>query len=116
MSEARRYPRVARINEVLREVIADTLERLSDADDRLDLVTVTGIKCDPDLRYAKVYYSSLRSAEAGEALQEHRPEFQKVIGRQVRLKRTPHLSFVPDPALASGHRVEEIIQGLRDDD
>lgn len=116
MSEARRYPRVARVNEVLREVIAETLERLSDSDERLDLVTVTGIKCDPDLRHAIVFYSSLSSAEVDQALDEHRAEFQKVIGREVRLKRTPHLKFVPDPVLATAHRIEEIIQGIREDD
>ena len=53
----RRYPRMARVNEVVREVIADELERLSDP--RLGLVTVTGVEVSADLRHATVYYSAL---------------------------------------------------------
>ena len=53
----RRYPRMARVNEVVREVIADELERLSDP--RLGLVTVTGVDVSADLRHATVYYSAL---------------------------------------------------------
>ena len=55
----RRYPRMARVNEVVREVIADELERLSDP--RLGLVTVTGVEVSADLRHATVYYSALDS-------------------------------------------------------
>ena len=55
----RRYPRMARVNEVVREVIADELERLSDP--RLGLVTVTGVDVSADLRHATVYYSALDS-------------------------------------------------------
>jgi len=55
----RRYPRMVRVNEVVREVVADELERLSDP--RLGLVTVTGVDVSADLRHATVYYSALDS-------------------------------------------------------
>ena len=38
-----RYPRVYRVNQVLREVLAEELEKLADADERLGLATVTGV-------------------------------------------------------------------------
>ena len=53
----RSFPRTARINEALREVIAEELELIGD--ERLDLFTVTGITTDPDLRQANVWYSTL---------------------------------------------------------
>ena len=43
----RKYPRTLRVNEVVREMIADELERL--ADPRLELVTITGVDVSPDL-------------------------------------------------------------------
>jgi ribosome-binding factor A len=107
----RRYPRTARVNQVLREVIADALERVSDEDERLLLVTVTAIDVDPDFRRAKVFYAS-RQDGVGEALDEQRVRLQAAIGRQVRLKRTPQLSFEPDPAVSSGERVESILRQL----
>lgn len=107
------YPRTARVNEVLRQVVAESLERLSDVDDRLRMVTVTSVDTSPDLRHATVYLSSL-SDEAAEALAERRVGLQHEIGRQVRLKRTPLLAFAPDPAVAHGLRVDEILRRIVD--
>jgi ribosome-binding factor A len=59
IGNSRRYPRTARINEVLREVIAEELERLADEDPRLDLLTVTHVEAEPDLRHATVLLASL---------------------------------------------------------
>lgn len=108
---ARRYPRAARVNEVLREVVADELERLVDTDERLALLTVTAVDVDPDLRHATVLFASLDEA-AVEALAASRVRLQAAVGRQVRLKRTPQLAFAADPAVASGRRIEDILQGL----
>ena len=111
------YPRTARVNQVLHEVVAEEVERLGDGDPRLHLVTVTGVTCDPDLRHATVWLSSLSDA-AKAALGEDRVRLQAAIGRQVRMKRTPLLTFAPDPAVAQGTRVEDILQSLptREDD
>jgi ribosome-binding factor A len=106
------FPRTARVNEVLREVVADALERMADTDDRLRLLTVTSVDITPDLSRATVYLSSLPPS-AAEALSEQRTELQRAIGRQVRMKRTPLLVFEPDPAVAHGLRVEEILRNLR---
>ena len=114
VGSSRRYPRTARINELLREVLAEELERLLDEDPRLGLLTVTAVHADPDLRHATVFLSSLPD-EAATALAEHRIALQAVVGRQVRLKRTPQLAFEADPAVASGQRVEEILRGLEGD-
>ena len=112
MPGSRRYPRVARVNEVLREVLAEAIERMADADERLAMLTVTAVKTDPDLRQAKVLFDSL-SDQALEALQDARPRLQGLIGQQVRLKWTPQLSFGADPAVQSGRRVEDILKQLR---
>jgi ribosome-binding factor A len=101
------------VNEVLREVVADAVERVADTDERLRLLTVTAVDTTPDLARATVYLSSL-PPEAAEALREQRVQLQAVIGRQVRMKRTPHLDFEPDPAVAHGLRVEEILRRLND--
>jgi ribosome-binding factor A len=114
-SAGQRYPRTARINHVVHEVVADELERLGDGDPRLDLVTVTGVTVDPDLRRATVWLSSL-SEQAAAALAEERVSLQAAIGRQVRMKRTPLLTFAPDPAIASGSRIEDILRSLPNDD
>jgi ribosome-binding factor A len=112
MPDSHRYPRTARINHVIQEVVADELERIDD--DRLGLLTVTGVQVDPDLRHAVVWLSSLSSA-GEEVLGKHRVRLQAAIGRQMRLKRTPELRFRTDPAVESGQRVEDILRGLEED-
>jgi len=58
---ARQYPRTARLNELLREIIAGELERMDD--DRLHLVTITSVDIEGDLRHAKVYFDSIQDEE-----------------------------------------------------
>ena len=127
----RKYPRTARVNEVVREALADELERLSDP--RLGLVTITGVDVSPDLRHASVYYSSLRTsgrrgeepvtgtadearAATRDALRSAAPHLRAELGRQVRLKYLPELDFREDPSVAEGERVEEIIRQLHAND
>ena len=105
-----RYPRTARVNELCREILADELERLDD--DRLQLVTITHVGVDPDLRRARVEFSSLGEGEdeAAEALAEHRVRLQGAIARQARLKRTPELRFEVDTVISRGARIEELLR------
>lgn len=105
----RPYPRIARVNALLLEVVAEHLERLADADERLRLVTVTGVVCETDLRQATVYVASL-SADSAEALEEHRRALQRSIGREVRMKHTPLLAFSVDPAIEAGAAVEAALR------
>ncbi len=105
------YPRVARVNAVLLEVIAEALEPIMDEDDRLGLLTVTGVVTEPGLRAATVFLSSLTPAAAS-ALMEHRQCLQAAIGRSVRMKRTPLLEFRQDPAVIHGERVESALRRI----
>ncbi len=110
----RRFPRTARLNESLREVLAETLESIDD--DRLELVTITSVDTEADMRRAIVYYSALTTrhtpAEVAEALDEQRVRLQAALGRQLVMKRTPLLRFASDPAIANGQRIEDLLRSL----
>ncbi len=94
-------------------MLAEELERLADADERLRLVTVTSVDTAPDLRHATVYLSSLTD-DSTAALGERRAQLQRALGRQVRMKRTPQLEFAVDPAVVAGGRVEDVLRRIRD--
>lgn len=120
-----RYPRTVRVNEVVREVLAEELERMSDP--RLELVTVTGVDVSPDLKHARVYYTTVdvtdetaaeqeeHHHETANALLSARRHLQAVLGREVRLKYVPRLAFEPDPAIERGRRIENIIREMHED-
>ncbi|MFN8041491.1 MAG: 30S ribosome-binding factor RbfA [Acidimicrobiales bacterium] len=110
----REYPRTARVNELVREIVADELERIDD--DRLELLAVTAVDIEADLRHATIYFDTLQGEDGDdevlEALGEHRVRLQAAIGRQARLRRTPELGFRPDPAVRSGERIEAILRDI----
>jgi ribosome-binding factor A len=97
------------VNQILREVISDELIRFGDLDDRIGFLTVTGVETTPDMRNAVVFLDSL-SSEAKAALEEHRAQIQGSVNAQTRLKRTPKLSFMADPAISAGEAVEQAIR------
>lgn len=113
---ARDFPRTARLNQLLHEIVADEVERLDD--DRLGFLTVVGVEVEPDLRRAVVWYTTLdESGDAPEvvaALDEHRARIQAAIARQARIKRTPELSFRPDTVIRQAERVEQILRDIGD--
>ena len=52
------------------------------------------------------------SDDTRDALTAAAPHLRAELGRQVRLKYVPELTFREDPAVAQGERVEEILRRL----
>ncbi|HJQ76255.1 MAG TPA: 30S ribosome-binding factor RbfA [Acidimicrobiia bacterium] len=106
--------RMLRVNSILREVLAEEIEKMSDS--RLELVSVTAVDTAPNLRTALVYVDVL-GREAGEgaleALRGAAKRLQSVIGREVRMKYTPALEFAIDPGIIGGERIDQILRELK---
>lgn len=105
------FNRMDRVNELMREVIAEAVERIADGDERIGFITVSSVECSPDLRHADVLFSSLTD-EVAALLDERRIEIQKLLSSQVRMKRTPKLAFKADPTVAAAQRVDDILRRL----
>jgi ribosome-binding factor A len=106
--------RMRRVNEALREVLSEALLDLKDP--RIGFVTVTGVKTSPDLRQATVYVSVLGSekkrASSMTGLDAAHGVLQSRISRELRLKRTPTLTFAYDHAVEHGVRMSQLIDEL----
>jgi ribosome-binding factor A len=115
-SGGHRYPRSARVGQTLREIIAEELVLIDD--ERLELVTITGIEVDNELNRAIVHYDSLAGEEGDAgilaALAQHRVRLQAAVARQIRAKKTPILEFRPDVVIRSAERIEEILRRDRE--
>jgi ribosome-binding factor A len=120
-SQRRQYPRTARVNEVMLEVLADELERLNDP--RLELVTFTGVDVSRDLSHAKVYYSTMAATtsagpdadiddDVAAALRAAGSHLRTVVGRQMRIRQVPKLDFKVDPGIVAGQRIEDILREI----
>jgi ribosome-binding factor A len=111
-STQHRYPREARLNQSLRQVIAEALTEIDD--EHLDLVTITSIDVDAEMNRAIVFFDSLRGedgdAEILDCLARHRVRLQSAVARQIRSKKTPILEFRPDEVIRAAERIERILR------
>jgi ribosome-binding factor A len=111
---AGRVPRTARLNQLLREIIAGELERIGD--DRLEFVTITTIDVDADLNRAIVSFDSLDGAGADasilQALADYRVKLQSAVNRQLHVRKTPILHFQADEVIRSAERIEAVLRDL----
>jgi ribosome-binding factor A len=101
-----------RVNEVMREVIGSSIATEL-GDPRIGFVTVTAVETSSDLRSARVYVSVLGGESEREAtlagLRSSHGVLQASIARQMRLKRTPTLSFHYDESPERGVRVSRLL-------
>ena len=103
-----------RVNEAVKEVVSESLVELKDP--RIGFVTVTGVDTSADLRHARVFVSVLGSEAKRRktlvALEAARGVLQAHIADELRLKRTPLLTFEYDPTVAEGVRMSQLIDEL----
>ncbi len=113
--------RMARVNELLKREIGNSLFRFA-GEDRLDIasVTITRVETSPNLREARVYVSIRAEENDPEAtlrtLKKHRGDFQKAIASNMTLKYTPRLFFEQDASMLKGHRVLSLLAELEDEE
>ena len=104
--------RMRRVNEVIREVLGGAIATEL-KDPRIGFVTVTGVDTSPDLRAARVYVSVLGSAEDREqtleGLRSAHGYLQRRINDELRMKRTPTLTFHYDESVERGSRISRLL-------
>lgn len=112
------YKRVDRIGEVIREEISAIL-REEVSDPRIQFVSVTRVEVSADLHYAKVFVSILGTPEKREevlnGLKSARGFIQRSLGKKIRLRYTPEISFKIDTSIDHGIHIFELLQEIKDD-
>jgi ribosome-binding factor A len=110
--------RMRRVNESVRAVVAEAVGELQDP--RIGLLTITSVSVSPDLREATVYVSVLGNEKKRLAtlagLASAHAVLQARIARELRMKRTPHLTFEYDPSVERGVRMTRLIDEVAPDD
>ena len=103
--------RTAKAGELIRRVVASELEYIED--ERLDLVSLTGVEVDRDLHKAVIYFTTFDrddDPEIDEAFEEYRGRLRHAVSQGTNLRRAPELEFQFDDTLRSAERIEEILR------
>ena len=104
--------RMRRVDEAVRAVLSDGIARHLQ-DPRVGFVTVTAVKTSSDLRHARVYVSVLGDEHSREAsldgLRSAHGLLQGLLASELKLKRTPTLTFCYDESVERGMRISQLL-------
>ena len=107
--ESRRSQRVADL--VRSELSLLLLTEAHDPD--VKTVTITEVEMPPDLKSARVYYTSRGDeaalARAGDGLARAAGYLRREVGRRCGLRYAPELFFQPDRSYERGARIDELL-------
>ena len=115
---AKEFGRPQRVSQEMQKEIAIILQR-EIKDPRVGLMTtVSGVEVSRDLAYAKVYVTFLNdSNEAAvkavvRALQDASGYIRMLLGKAMRLRIVPELTFIYDNSLVEGMRMSNLVSNV----
>jgi ribosome-binding factor A len=108
--------RIERVQNLARQVLGEEIQNLKDP--RIGFVTVTRVRISRDLEHARVLVSVLGSPQEQsttmEGLASATPHLRAELGRQVRMKHLPELTFVLDQQTDTAERVEALLRRIHE--
>lgn len=104
--------RVAKMADRIREIVARRLEK-GLRDPRLGFVTITDVKVTGDLQHASVFYTVYGTEEerkdSAAALKSATGLLRTEVGRQLSVRLTPSLEFIPDAIPENAAAIESAL-------
>ncbi len=109
--------RMQRINDQIRDELADLLAREVEDPRIRGVISVTGVETAPDLSVARIYVSVLGTEDEARQTVEHlrraAPFFRRALASRLNLRHTPELDFRHDRSIAEGARIEQLLREIR---
>ncbi|OJX62317.1 MAG: ribosome-binding factor A [Micrococcales bacterium 73-13] len=104
--------RVAKMADRIREIVARRLEK-GLRDPRLGFVTITDVRVTGDLQHASVFYTVYGTEEerrdSAAALRAATGMLRSEVGRQLSVRLTPSLEFIPDAIPENAAAIESAL-------
>jgi ribosome-binding factor A len=108
--------RILRVNEVLRDEIAQLLSHETDDPELQTLISITEVDTSPDLSSATVYFSTLgddeQNARILKRLQKAASFFRRELAHRLQFRHMPVLEFQLDPSIARGARIISLLSDI----
>ena len=112
--------RIGRINEEIQRELSDQLRRLKDPRvSATGMVSITRVDTTGDLRYARIYISTLdktRETEVLKGLKSAAGFLRRELGRALQLRYTPELQFIADDSIVHGAHILEVLRKVERED
>ena len=112
--------RIGRINEEIKRELSDQLRRLKDPRvSQVGMVSITRVDTTSDLRYARIYVSTLDKSQEREVLKGLKSAagfLRRELGRSLQLRYTPELQFLADDSIQHGAHILELLHRVEEQD
>ena len=104
--------RIEKFQELIKQEVSKML-LMDIKDSRIGFVTVTGVEMTGDLREAKIYVSIMGNDEqiksSLEGLQSALGFIRREIGRRIKIRFTPEISFALDKSLDYSEHIQKLL-------
>ena len=104
--------RVEKLQELIKQEVGKIL-LMDIKDSRIGFVTVTGVEMTGDLREAKIFVSIMGNDEqiksSWEGLQSALGYIRREIGRRIKIRFTPEISFALDKSLDYSEHIQKLL-------
>ena len=110
--------RMYKVDEELKKEISNIISLELKNPHLTGLISVTGVKTTPDLRFAKVFVSMINEKNKKEnlkILKQSSGYIRSEVARRVNLRTTPELIFEFDESLEYGSRIDVILKDITND-
>lgn len=108
--------RIDRVQRLAKQVLGEAIQDLKDP--RIGFATVTAVRVTSDLQHARVMVSVLGSTEEQEqtmaGLESAKAHLRSELGRQVRMKYSPDLTFHLDHGAEEAERLDSLLRRLHE--
>jgi len=112
------HSRPERLGDQVRAELCTLLQR-SIRDPAVRFVTVTHVRMSRDLQHARVHYTTLGDTttrrETARGLRRAASFLRSQLGRRIRVRRVPELTFVYDESIERESRIAQVLEELRVD-
>ncbi|GIN70431.1 ribosome-binding factor A [Bacillus sp. J14TS2] len=110
--------RANRVGEQMKKELGEIIGRKL-KDPRVGFVTVTDVQVTGDLQQATIFISVLGDEDQMEAtlkgLSKAKGFIRSEIGKRIRLRKTPEITFEFDESIGYGNKIESILKELKDE-
>ena len=106
--------RIGRINDDIKRELASMIPTLKDPRVR-GLISITRVDTTTDLRYCKVYISTLDKDDVKEVMRGLKSSagyLRRELGRRMTLRYTPELQFIADDSIDRGSKLIQMMNEL----
>lgn len=104
-----------RMAERIQQVLSELLMR-EVSDPRLQSITITEVKVDPEIMFARIYVNALgdedRRGEVMSGLDRANGFLRREVSKRIRMRTAPEFRFIWDETLERADRVERLLDSL----